>query len=82
MRKKMWVYICDICGEMKPEETYCDEDVGICRDAPNGWRINVGAGKLCLCSTCYNNLVKMKNENKNDKKEEVHSCVPIFGSSA
>ena len=80
MRKKMWVYICDICGEMKPEETWYYGDGGLCREAPNGWKTDVGAGKLCLCGTCYNNLVKMKNEN--EKKEEAHSCVPIIGCSA
>ena len=49
MRKKMWVYICDICGEMKPEETWYYGDGGLCREATNGWKTDVGAGELCVC---------------------------------
>jgi len=76
----MWIHICDVCGEIKPEETYYYGDGGLYREAPSGWKTNVGTGKLCLCGTCYNNLVKMKNENT--KKEEAHSCVPIIGCGA
>ena len=68
MRKKIWMYICDICGEMKPEETYYCGDGGSCREAPNGWKTDVGAGKLCLCSTCYNSLVMLKDEQQEERR--------------
>ena len=67
MRKKMWVYICDICGEIKPEELHYYGD-GCCHAEPSGWKTDVGTGKLCLCDTCYNSLVKLTN--KNDKEEK------------
>lgn len=79
MRKKMWVYICDICGEMKPEELHYYGD-GCCHAEPSGWKTDVGTGKLCLCGTCYNSLVKLTN--KNDKEEKIYDRIPIIGCSA
>lgn len=66
MRAKKWVYICDHCGKIALEETYCCF-TDVWKDLPEHWH---RLGKEDLCPECYEIYLKFKNEVKN-KKEDI-----------